>query len=146
MKNVKKKNLLKKMLIIAFLIYFIYTIVSQQKTLNSYASVKDSYNEDIEVAQDENNELHEMKDNINSDEYIEYREPEFSQARSQDLEPMYHDVGLFYFGNVDSFLENKTLVPSKTTFYTMNELQIQDIDTLDDWKMAELKYRVLNNV
>ena len=71
MKNVKKKNLLKKMLIIAFLIYFIYTIVSQQKTLNSYASVKDSYNEDIEVAQDENNELHEMKDNINSDEYIE---------------------------------------------------------------------------
>ena len=82
---------------------------------------------------------------INSDEYIEYREPEFSQARSQDLEPMYHDVGMFYFGNVDSFLENKTLVPSKTTFYTMNELQIQDIDTLDDWKMAELKYRVLNN-
>ena len=71
MKNVKKKNLLKKMLIIAFLIYFIYTIVSQQKTLNSYAIVKDSYNEDIEVSQDENNELHEMKDNINSDEYIE---------------------------------------------------------------------------
>lgn len=71
MKNFKKRNVLKKLLIIAFLIYFIYTIISQQRTLNSYATIKDSYNDDIEMAQEENQELQEMKDNINSDEYIE---------------------------------------------------------------------------
>lgn len=71
MKNLKKRNVLKKLLIIAFLIYFIYTIISQQRTLNSYATIKDSYNDDIEMAQEENQELQEMKDNINSDEYIE---------------------------------------------------------------------------
>lgn len=71
MKNIKRKNIFKKLLIIAFLIYFIYTIISQQRTLNSYATIKDSYNDDIEMAQEENQELQEMKDNINSDEYIE---------------------------------------------------------------------------
>lgn len=71
MKNFKRRNVLKKLLIIAFLIYFIYTIISQQRTLNSYATMKDSYNDDIEMAQEENQELQEMKDNINSDEYIE---------------------------------------------------------------------------
>ncbi len=71
MKNIKRKNLFKKLLIIAFLIYFIYTLISQQRTLNSYANMKDSYNDDIEIAQEENQELQEMKDNINSDEYIE---------------------------------------------------------------------------
>jgi cell division protein DivIC len=71
MKNFKRRNVLKKLLIIAFLIYFIYTIISQQRTLNSYATIKDSYNDDIEMAQEENQELQEMKDNINSDEYIE---------------------------------------------------------------------------
>ena len=39
--------------------------------MNSYATIKDSYNDDIEMAQEENQELQEMKDNINSDEYIE---------------------------------------------------------------------------
>ena len=43
----------------------------QQKTLNSYAAEQDKYNNDIEVAEDEQDELQEMKNNINSDEYIE---------------------------------------------------------------------------
>ncbi len=71
MKNIKRKNIFKKLFVIAFLIYFIYTLVSQQKTLNSYANIKDTYKDDIEMAQEENKELQEMKDNINSDEYIE---------------------------------------------------------------------------
>lgn len=71
MKNKKIRNLLKKILIIAFILYFAYTLIKQQQTLNSYANQKAKYNEDIEVAQDEQKELQKMKDNINSDEYIE---------------------------------------------------------------------------
>lgn len=71
MKNKKTNNLLKKMLILVFIVYFLYTIISQQKTLNSYAKEKEKYNNELEVAQDEQKELKEMKDNINSDEYIE---------------------------------------------------------------------------
>ena len=71
MKNKKNSNLLKKSLILIFAIYFIYTLIAQQKTLNSYAREKERYNEQIEVAEDEQEELQEMKENINSDEYIE---------------------------------------------------------------------------
>ena len=71
MKNKKNSNLLKKLLILIFAIYFIYTLIAQQKTLNSYARERERYNEQIEVAEDEQEELQEMKENINSDEYIE---------------------------------------------------------------------------
>ena len=71
MKNKIIFSLLKKILIIAFIVYFAYTLIKQQQTLNSYASQKDKYNDDIEVAEEEQADLKEMKENINSDEYIE---------------------------------------------------------------------------
>ena len=71
MKNLKNNKLLKRIIILAFLVYFVYTIIMQQRTLNSYATQKSEYNKEIEVAQDTNEDLQKMKDNINSDEYIE---------------------------------------------------------------------------
>ncbi len=77
---------------------------------------------------------------INEGGFLEYREPENAPKRSQDLEAMYHDVGMFYFYKTDKISGGKTVA------YEMDESCIQDIDTLDDWKMAELKYKVLHNV
>ena len=71
MRNQKMKNLLKRVLILIFIIYFIYTIISQQKTLNAYAKEKEKINEQIDVAEEAQTELMKMKENINSDEYIE---------------------------------------------------------------------------
>lgn len=71
MKNKKVNSLLKKILVLMFIIYFVYTVIAQQKTLNSYAMEKEKYNDNIETAQEEQDELKEMKENINSDEYIE---------------------------------------------------------------------------
>lgn len=63
--------------------------------------------------------------------------------RSQDLTPKYFDAGMFYFIKTDVMLREKTLTPVKTMAYIMNEMEIQDIDTLDDWELAELKYQIL---
>ena len=68
MKNKLTNKLLKRLLIFAFIIYFVYTLIMQQKTLNSYSAEEAKYNNDIELAQEE---LQGMKDNINSNEYIE---------------------------------------------------------------------------
>lgn len=76
----------------------------------------------------------------NSQGFLEYREPNHAKTRSQDLEPMYHDVGMFYFYKTNKMNGDKIMM------YEMDESVIQDIDTLDDWKMAELKYKVLHNV
>src|SRR5574344_1986785 len=66
--------------------------------------------------------------------------------RSQDIKPKYFDVGMFYYCKVDKMLEYKTLIPPKTLAYIIDEKECQDIDTIDDWKMAEIKYKVLHNV
>lgn len=81
---------------------------------------------------------------VDKNSYLKYREPENMLKRSQDLEPMYHDVGMFYFSKTVYLLKNKSLVGKKTAYIEMDETQIQDIDNDNDWKMAELKYKVLN--
>lgn len=62
------------------------------------------------------------------------------KIRSQDLTPKYYDVGMFYFCKTDVMLSERTLVPQKTSGYIIDESECQDIDTPDDWKMAEKKY------
>jgi N-acylneuraminate cytidylyltransferase len=63
--------------------------------------------------------------------------------RSQDLVPNYFDVGMFYFYETKKMLMQKGLLPDNTQPYIMNENEIQDIDTIDDWKLAEIKYKLL---
>lgn len=66
--------------------------------------------------------------------------------RSQDLIPKYYDVGMFYFCKTEKMYQYNSMTPDNTTGYVINEQECQDIDTLDDWKLAEMKYKVLNNV
>ncbi|MFH1461700.1 MAG: pseudaminic acid cytidylyltransferase [bacterium] len=69
--------------------------------------------------------------------------PENYKERSQDLEPAYHDSGQFYWMKTESFLEQKTLFAKKTIPFIINEIEIQDIDTIQDWEIAEFKYKYL---
>lgn len=82
---------------------------------------------------------------ISNNNFLNYAYPENKLKRSQDLETMYHDVGMFYFIKASVFLKVKTLLPLKTSSFIMNELYVQDIDTIDDWNIAELKYKLLQN-
>lgn len=76
-------------------------------------------------------------------DFVEPKWPECMPMRSQDLEPMYHDCGQFYCVNVKRFLEEKKMVMSKTVPYIQSEENVQDIDTMEDWKIAEMKYKIL---
>ena len=72
MKNVfRNKKILKVIIILIVLSYFIYIIVNQQKTLNSYKSEQSYVSSQIQDQQEYKNELADMEANINSDEYIE---------------------------------------------------------------------------
>ena len=80
---------------------------------------------------------------IINDGKIQFKWPENMFARSQDLEPFYHDCGQFYCIKTESFLREKKLFMSDTLAYERPESEVQDIDTMEDWKLAELKYRML---
>lgn len=71
MKNFLKKNLIKKLCLISFLIYVTVIFVNQQQTLISYNSQKKYYTEKIDLAKKYNETLIETKDNLESKEYIE---------------------------------------------------------------------------
>ncbi len=75
---------------------------------------------------------------------LEPKWEEYMNCRSQDLEPFYHDCGQFYCLNVARFLEEKKMIMSNTRPLFMDEMQVQDIDTEEDWRIAEMKYRILN--
>ena len=77
------------------------------------------------------------------DGFLKFKWPEHRNTRSQDLEPFYHDVGQFYCVNVESFRKQRVLVMERTVPLILSELEIQDIDTEEDWKLAELKYQML---
>jgi pseudaminic acid cytidylyltransferase len=69
--------------------------------------------------------------------------PEHRDARSQDLEPSFHDAGLFYWIHVNAFLEHRQLFLPNCGSIELPESVVQDIDTEADWRMAELKFGLL---
>ena len=77
------------------------------------------------------------------DDKLQFFFPEFENSRSQDLEKAYHDVGQFYFIKTEYLINNKSIISSNTGSIHITEMEAQDIDTETDWKLAELKYELL---
>ena len=68
--------------------------------------------------------------------------PEYERTRSQDLKPSYHDAGSFVWVKTPAFLNEKTFWCKNGGAIILPETEVQDIDTEEDWKLAEMKYRL----
>ena len=66
-------------------------------------------------------------------------------ARTQDLQKAYHDSGMFYTFFVDRLYKTKSLRTNNTIGIEICELHAHDIDSIEDWKLAELKYTLSLN-
>lgn len=73
---------------------------------------------------------------------IQMNWPEYARTRSQDLAPAYHDSGTFYWHKIHPWLSGIV----KKGGIVIDEELVQDIDTDHDWKMAEMKYKIINNL
>ena len=78
--------------------------------------------------------------NIIENGMLKYQYPEFRTSRSQDLEPVYHDCGQFYFYKVgeDLSFNVETYAP-----LIVPETEVQDIDNESDWIIAVMKYKLM---
>ena len=72
--------------------------------------------------------------------------PEYSLSRSQDLEKSFHDAGQFYWMNTEICVEKKQILTNNSGSFVISELEGQDIDNEVDWKLAELKYALLQSI
>lgn len=80
---------------------------------------------------------------VRDDGALEAMWPENAGKRSQDLEPAYHDAGQFYCGRAQAFLDEVPLFSPASLPVILPPHLVQDIDTLEDWRRAELMYQVL---
>jgi len=72
--------------------------------------------------------------------------PENYLIRSQDLEKTYYDVGQFFWGRPEVLLKQKKLIADDSVPLIIAEKEAQDIDFVEDWELAELKYKLLDNI
>jgi pseudaminic acid cytidylyltransferase len=78
----------------------------------------------------------------NKDGIVSMLWPENMIKRSQDLPDSFHDAGQFYWLKTDNFLKEKQLFANNSYGLELSSWQVQDIDTLEDWKTAEKKFKL----
>ncbi len=82
---------------------------------------------------------------INEAGYLEMNWPEHAKTRSQDLAPAFHDAGQFYWAKVNDYLIEKRFFSQKAGYLVLSDLDAHDIDTEEDWRIAELKYKMIHH-
>jgi N-acylneuraminate cytidylyltransferase len=83
---------------------------------------------------------------MHANHHVELVWKQHMQARSQDLEPVLHDAGQWYWFKADRFLQSKSLLTKNTLGMELSPLEVQDIDNTYDWHLAELKYGYLQSL
>lgn len=78
--------------------------------------------------------------NVNDENTATMIWPKYLNDRSQDLQKVYHDAGQWYWFKTNELSES--FLTGKTAIIKLNETEVQDIDNITDWKLAELKYKI----
>lgn len=69
--KISYKKVFRKILFLGIAIYIVGILLSQQKTLNAYSKEVNNYENQIEEQQEAQQSLNEIKENVNSSQYIE---------------------------------------------------------------------------
>ena len=69
--------------------------------------------------------------------------PDQFNQRSQDLEAAWHDAGQFYWGRSEAWLKELPVFAANSMPIVLPGHRVQDIDSLEDWKRAEILFQVL---
>jgi N-acylneuraminate cytidylyltransferase len=65
------------------------------------------------------------------------------KKRSQDLKQIMCDAGHFYWGHKKSWLQEKVFFTKNSDIIMVPEWRYHDLDTLDDWKRAEIYSKII---
>lgn len=77
---------------------------------------------------------------------VQMLQPDMFNVRSQDLERIWHDAGQFYWGTREAWDQERILFSSRSYGVVLPRYRVQDIDTPDDWYMAELLHRLVEEL
>ena len=80
---------------------------------------------------------------VTDDDKCEMIWPENLAVRTQDLEQTYHDAGQFYWGSTDAWVSEQPIFGPRTRAVVLPLDSVQDIDTEEDWVVAEQRFQLL---
>jgi CMP-N-acetylneuraminic acid synthetase len=80
---------------------------------------------------------------LKEDGRVEFIWPEHRDTRSNDLPEAYHDAGQFYWLQVERFRREKVIYGPESIPLVLPRYRVHDIDTVEDWREAELLFRAL---
>ena len=69
--------------------------------------------------------------------------PKLFNCRTQDLQPMFFDAGQFYLAKTQNWLNKKLIFNKSCTNVFIPRWRVQDIDTMEDWKKAQLIFKIM---
>lgn len=76
---------------------------------------------------------------------VQMLSPEYAGTRSQDLPETFHDAGQFYWGRAEAFAARVPMFGPTARPYLLDRRAVQDIDTPEDWDVAEAMFRQLQS-
>jgi pseudaminic acid cytidylyltransferase len=82
---------------------------------------------------------------LENDFRIKQLNPKMMTVRTQDMQTAYHDSGQFYFFRTKSLRKYHSIWCAKAKGVELEEMEAQDIDTLNDWILAEFKFKLLRD-
>ncbi|HMS04442.1 MAG TPA: pseudaminic acid cytidylyltransferase [Burkholderiaceae bacterium] len=71
--------------------------------------------------------------------------PEMYHKRSQDLPTVWHDAGQFYWALPHTWLTDSCVFSKNSAPVFIPRWRVQDIDTPDDWRRAELIFNIMKS-
>ena len=80
-----------------------------------------------------------------NNENLKFLKPNLKLSRTQDFKSFYHDAGQFYWINTKKILKSKEILAKDSYGIVVSNMHAHDIDKIEDWKIAELKFNYLKN-
>jgi N-acylneuraminate cytidylyltransferase len=79
---------------------------------------------------------------INTNGRVSMFDPEHYSSRSQDLRKAYHDAGQFYLAKPEAILNELSTFSENSAVYVLPRYRVVDIDTEEDWEVAERLFAI----
>lgn len=75
-------------------------------------------------------------------ELLQMAQPEYLLTHSQNLEPRFHETAQFWWARSQTWLNRKPMQLNMRGIY-IPRWMTQDVDTLEDWEQAEVRWKIL---
>lgn len=123
------------------LVYATAPLLCPQNIMKSYKVLKQSA-ADFLLSVCEYSPPLERALSVNSKGFIQIKEKNKVNSRTQDLVLNYYDAAQFCWGSVHNFISKVEVLNANTIPYILSKTDVVDIDNFDDWIFAESLYKV----